>query len=51
MNNRHLFSQPGLEAPLRRVSIGPEREIFRPEREEWAILTLTAERAGGGYRK
>ncbi len=51
MNNRHLFSQPGTEAPLRRLPMGPDREIFRPEGEEWAILTLTAEKAKGGNRK
>ncbi len=51
MNNRHLFSQPGTEAPLRRMAAGPDREIFRPEGEEWAILALTAERSKGGTGK
>ena len=51
MKNRNLFSQPGAEMGRKRLSIGPDREIFRPEWEEWSILTLTAERTEGGNRK
>ena len=50
MNNRHLFTKPGGETPYRHISIGPDREIFRPEWNE-TLLTLTAGQAGGGNRK
>ena len=50
MNNRHLFSQPGRDTTYRPLSMGPDREVFRPE---WngTILTLTADQAKGGNRK